>query len=55
MKSKLEEDATYYLSRTTRPWALIVGLMPDTYYCGEVMAYNGAGEGLESERFIGNC
>jgi len=27
-----EEHATYYLSRTTRPWSLVVGLQPDTYY-----------------------
>ncbi|XP_055372029.1 contactin isoform X2 [Condylostylus longicornis] len=47
-----EEDATYYLSRTTRNWALIVGLQPDTYYHVKVMAYNAAGEGPESERFI---
>ncbi|XP_050530514.1 contactin [Daktulosphaira vitifoliae] len=47
-----EEDAVYYLSRTTRPWALIVGLQPDTQYYVKVMAYNSAGEGPESERFI---
>ncbi|KAH8418008.1 hypothetical protein KR222_010217 [Zaprionus bogoriensis] len=46
-----EEDAVYYLSRTTRNWALIVGLQPDTYYFVKVMAYNAAGEGPESERF----
>lgn len=27
-----EADSVYYLSRTTRPWALVVGLQPDTYY-----------------------
>lgn len=27
-----EEDSIYYLSRTTRNWALIVGLEPDIYY-----------------------
>lgn len=48
-----EEDSIYYLSRTTRPWALIVGLQPDTYYYVKVMAFNSAGEGPESERFIG--
>lgn len=48
-----EEDSIYYLSRTTRPWALIVGLQPDTYYFVKVMAFNSAGEGPESERFIG--
>ncbi|XP_037953101.1 contactin-like [Teleopsis dalmanni] len=46
-----EEDAVYYLSRTTRNWATIVGLQPDTYYFVKVMAYNAAGEGPESERF----
>uniref|UniRef100_A0A1A9W5Q7 Contactin n=1 Tax=Glossina brevipalpis TaxID=37001 RepID=A0A1A9W5Q7_9MUSC len=45
-----EEDAVYYLSRTTRNYALIVGLQPDTYYFVKVMAYNAAGEGPESER-----
>ncbi|XP_037885201.1 contactin [Glossina fuscipes] len=45
-----EEDAVYYLSRTTRNWGLIVGLQPDTYYFVKVMAYNAAGEGPESER-----
>lgn len=48
-----EEDAVYYLSRTARPWALIVGLQPNTYYFVKVMAYNAAGEGPESERFEG--
>lgn len=47
-----EETAVYYLSRTTRNWALIVGLQPDTYYYVKVMAYNNAGEGPESERFL---
>ncbi|XP_055857806.1 contactin [Episyrphus balteatus] len=47
-----EEDSVYYLSRTTRNWALIVGLEPDTYYFVKVMAYNAAGEGPESERYI---
>lgn len=31
-ESNREEDSTYYLSRTTRPWSLVVGLQPDTYY-----------------------
>lgn len=44
----------YYLSRSTRSWALIVGLQPDTEYYVKVMAYNSAGEGPESERYIGN-
>lgn len=48
-----EEDAVYYLSRSTRPWALIVGLQPDTYYFVKSMVYNAAGEGPESERYIG--
>lgn len=51
-KEHKEEDAVYYLSRTTRPWALIVGLAPDTYYFVKVMAYNAAGEGPESERYL---
>lgn len=48
-----EEDAVYYLSRSTKSWALIVGLQPATEYYVKVMAYNSAGEGPESERFIG--
>ncbi|XP_058128095.1 contactin [Anopheles ziemanni] len=51
-KEHNEEDSVYYLSRTTRPWALIVGLEPDTYYYVKVMAYNAAGEGPESERYL---
>ncbi|KYN31788.1 Contactin [Trachymyrmex septentrionalis] len=51
-KTISEEDATYYLSRTTRPWSLVVGLQPDTYYYVKVMAYNSAGEGPESARFL---
>lgn len=51
-KDHKEEDAVYYLSRTTRPWALIVGLEPDTYYFVKAMAYNAAGEGPESERYM---
>uniref|UniRef100_W4VRM9 Putative contactin 3 plasmacytoma associated n=1 Tax=Corethrella appendiculata TaxID=1370023 RepID=W4VRM9_9DIPT len=51
-KDHAEEDAVYYLSRTIRPWALIVGLEPDTYYFVKVMAYNSAGEGPESERYL---
>ncbi|XP_014371017.2 contactin [Papilio machaon] len=47
-----EEECIYYLSRTTRNWALIVGLQPDTYYYVKVMAFNSAGEGPESERFL---
>ncbi|XP_058468109.1 contactin [Malaya genurostris] len=51
-KEHKEEDAVYYLSRTIRPWSLIVGLAPDTYYFVKVMAYNAAGEGPESERYL---
>ncbi|XP_057652877.1 contactin [Diorhabda carinulata] len=51
-KGSNEQDAVYYLSRKTRPWALIVGLQPDTYYFVKAMVYNSAGEGPESERFI---
>lgn len=52
-KDHKEEDSVYYLSRSKRPWALIVGLQPDTYYFVKVMAYNAAGEGPESERYLG--
>lgn len=45
-------DATYHLSRKVQNWALIVGLMPDTYYAVVAMAFNGAGSGTESEPFI---
>ncbi|XP_075218988.1 contactin [Lycorma delicatula] len=51
-KDNREEDAVYYLSRSPKPWALIVGLQPNTYYFVKVMAYNSAGEGPESERFL---
>uniref|UniRef100_A0A224X5J2 Putative receptor mediating netrin-dependent axon guidance n=1 Tax=Panstrongylus lignarius TaxID=156445 RepID=A0A224X5J2_9HEMI len=51
-KDNKEGDAVYYLSRSTRPWSLIVGLQPDTYYFVKVMAYNSAGEGPESERYL---
>lgn len=51
-KDTNESDSVYYLSRTTRPSALIVGLQPDTYYFVKVMAYNSAGEGPESEKYL---
>lgn len=51
-QSNKEEECIYYLSRTTRAWALIVGLQPDTYYFVKVMAFNSAGEGPESERYL---
>ncbi|XP_017890877.1 contactin [Ceratina calcarata] len=51
-ESNKEETAVYYLSRSKRPWALVVGLQPDTYYYVKVMAYNAAGEGPESERYL---
>lgn len=47
-----EDASVFYLSRSTNNAALIVGLMPDTYYWVRVMAYNGAGEGPQSERFL---
>ncbi|KRT79851.1 Fibronectin domain-containing protein [Oryctes borbonicus] len=47
-KGITEDDSVYYLSRSTKPWALIVGLQPDTYYFVKVMVYNGAGEGEQS-------
>lgn len=43
-----EDASVFYLSRSTRNEALIVGLMPDTYYWVRVMAYNGAGKCLIS-------
>lgn len=51
-KEHKEEDSVYFLSRSTQPWALIVGLEPDTYYFVKVMAFNAAGEGPESERYL---
>lgn len=39
-KNQPEEGAVYYLSRTTRPWSLVVGLQPDTYYYVKVQQSN---------------
>merc|ERR1719438_372266 len=46
------EDSQYVLSRSTKNEALIIGLQPNTYYYVRVMAYNSAGPGPESERFL---
>jgi hypothetical protein len=45
-------DSQYVLSRSIEPNALIIGLLPNTYYWVRVMAYNSAGPGPESERFL---
>jgi len=45
-------DSQYVLSRSINPEALIIGLLPNTYYWVRVMAYNSAGPGPESERFL---
>lgn len=45
-------ESQYLLSRSTDPNALIIGLQPNTYYWVRVMAYNSAGPGPESERFL---
>jgi len=45
-------ESQYVLSRSTDPTALIIGLQPNTYYWVRVMAYNSAGPGPESERFL---
>ena len=50
-----DPQALHYLSRTTRPWALIRGLQPNTYYYVQVMAYNAAGPGPASEAQFGMC
>ena len=45
-------ESQYLLSRSTAPNALIIGLQPNQYYWVRVMAYNSAGPGPESERFL---
>jgi len=45
-------ESQYVLSRNTGNSALIIGLLPNTYYWVRVMAYNNAGPGPESERFL---
>lgn len=39
------------LKRSLEPWALVVGLQPETEYNFAVMAFNEAGSGPESEHF----
>merc|ERR1712203_203043 len=45
-------ESQYVLSRSVKNEALIIGLLPNTYYWVRVMAYNHAGPGPESERFL---
>ena len=45
-------ESQYLLSRSTEPKATIIGLLPNKYYWVRVMAYNSAGPGPESERFL---
>jgi len=45
-------ESQYLLSRSTDANATIIGLLPNTYYWVRVMAYNAAGPGPESERFL---
>eukprot|EP00095_Tigriopus_kingsejongensis_P002293 maker-scaffold400_size182785-snap-gene-0.21 protein:Tk02293 transcript:maker-scaffold400_size182785-snap-gene-0.21-mRNA-1 annotation:"PREDICTED: contactin-like" len=45
-------ESQYLLSRSTEPHATIIGLQPNSYYWVRVMAYNAAGPGPESERFL---
>ncbi|XP_040571897.1 contactin [Lepeophtheirus salmonis] len=53
-RRELEEisESQYLLSRSLDPEAFIIGLIPNTYYWVRVMAYNSAGPGPESERFL---
>lgn len=48
-----ETDHIIKLQRGIEPHGLIVGLVPNTFYWVRVMAYNQAGSGPESERFLG--
>ncbi|XP_037068317.1 contactin-like isoform X2 [Pollicipes pollicipes] len=45
-------DSLILLKSSLDPWALVVGLQPFTEYYVRVMAYNSAGSGQESERFL---
>jgi len=45
-------DSLILLKKGLDPWALVVGLQPFTEYYVRVMAYNSAGSGQESERFL---
>ncbi|XP_023243533.1 contactin-like [Centruroides sculpturatus] len=47
-----ETDSLILLNRGMTPWGLIVGLQPNTEYWVAVMAYNDAGSGIESEKFL---
>ncbi len=45
-------DSQYVLSRSIEPNALIIGLLPNTYYWVRVMAYNSAGKLIKKNYFI---
>ncbi|XP_045597115.1 contactin [Procambarus clarkii] len=47
-----ETDHIIKLQRGTESHGLILGLIPNTFYWVRVMAYNQAGSGPESERFL---
>uniref|UniRef100_A0A2P2HWX5 Contactin-like n=1 Tax=Hirondellea gigas TaxID=1518452 RepID=A0A2P2HWX5_9CRUS len=51
-KSDSETENIIRLNLGTKNHATIVGLIPNTFYWMRVMAYNGAGAGPESERFL---